>query len=78
MIVGVSPVYYDLTHRLVKNLDKKGLELLAKESSIPFNDLKEFKDKKKIDGAYMPALYSNIFGKRTFVQANLLLEELGF
>lgn len=74
-IVGVSQVYYDLTHRIVERLNHKALISLSQSSNISFSDLREFRCSGKIGGEYILTLYSQLFGKKTPLQATVFLEE---
>lgn len=73
-IVAVPKGYYEYTHRVVGKLNDKGLENLSRDTNIPIKGLKNFRDTKKLDGWYMPTLYSNLFGKQTPLQVHCFLE----
>ena len=73
-LVAVSQIYYDLTHKVISGLNDKGLEGISDRSGIPFVELKKFRETTKLDGQYVPTLYSRLFGDRTFVQANSIIK----
>ncbi len=73
-IIGVPPRYYKDTYRVVSKLSDKGLENLSNSTNISQEDLKNFRDTKKLDVTYMPRLYFNLFGKQTPIQVHNFLE----
>ena len=72
MIIGVSPCYYDLTHRVVSQINDEGLAELAEKSQVPINKLRIYArdpKKRKIDAEYVPVLYAYLFKNITPLQA---------
>ena len=74
-IVAVSQTYYNLTHKIIGRLNDNGLEGISERYEIPFAELRRFRETKELDGQYVPALYSLLFGDKTFVQANSFIQD---
>jgi hypothetical protein len=77
MLVAVAPVYIDQSHRFVAAVGPKSLAKISKDSGISVADLEKFQeDKKALAPEKCVSLWAMLFPDMSFIQANVLMDEL--
>lgn len=77
-MIAIAPVYIQLTHRFIANVGPKSRKAISRDTEIPVAELDHFDETKELAPEKIMRLWSLLFPDQTFLEANSMMDELGF